>query len=253
MTEFATLDQALVAALLARPRDSKHTRVWELMADLKLELSPLLNAATEEPAAAACGVIGACHTTTPLAADDEDLFHGIPSFIGSPPEEADLIGITEDADLIGITSNRMTSVDDLLSNSLGTSFDLFAPVLLVATVGAPDVTDATSVPPQPFVAAEDDDEELAEVEVWAEKNINLRALLSTLDEVIPKAWGWEATALSALIEDAAVLDAYRRAALAVHPDRLQARRRSATEIARGQAVFTALRRAQVAFRRTQRS
>lgn len=197
----------------------------------------------------------------------------VPTFsVGSPgpPPEA-----PPEADLIGDVG-RTTSVDELLGGLGGSAtFDLLAPSPLlpgstasraspfVASVdaAAPSGTGSAAAPthvppsaPLSGVPGEQFDEEV--IRAWAEKHGNLRALLSTLHEVLPQgwaavsvSWGWEPVALGAVIDSEAALEAYRRAAVVVHPDKLQARGRPQPEQARGQAIFTALKKAQVAFKR----
>lgn len=135
--------------------------------------------------------------------------------------------------------------------------DLLAPTPLLAGRSSPIVALESLAPPAPAPpprrcrASEEPPEEppLATVEAWAEKNQNLRALLSTLHEVTPRAWGWEPKALAALIDTKAAHEAYRRAACVVHPDKLIGDGRPQEEQERGQAIFRALRRAQGEFKR----
>jgi hypothetical protein len=265
-----TLARSLAAALDLPPTD---VEAWAAMADLKQKLEPIVHQTkTVEPIVTTHEFV--CNDMEgALPGLDDDMFTGVPDFsVGSPgpppevPPEADLIG----------DAGRSTSIDDLLGG-LGdlATFDLLAPSPLlpgstasraspfVATAEASTASScaAASAPlvqPDPAETQDSPTELLKEedVETWTAKHGNLRALLSTLHEVLPRGWaaasanwGWEPLALSAIIDGTAALEAYRRAAVVVHPDKLRARGRSPQEQARGQAIFTALKRAQVDFKR----
>mmetsp|Transcript_55963 Transcript_55963/g.108016 ORF Transcript_55963/g.108016 Transcript_55963/m.108016 type:complete len:101 (+) Transcript_55963:2051-2353(+) len=68
---------------------------------------------------------------------------------------------------------------------------------------------------------EDEDETCmrARVEAWQDGK-KLRAMLVTLHEVAPKSSGWTPVQLSGVMQPADVKSAYRKAVLAVHPDKL---------------------------------
>lgn len=249
-TTLAELDRKLKEAL-ALPTPPEQSHIWKTMTVLQDQLSLLLRDALleEEAPKAATG-------------DDDDFFSGIPQptfSIGSPgppPEEADLINVGD---------ARLPSLDDILGE-LGASVDLLAPTPLIAPSRASPILQQASACPrtsactshtylatpstvdEPEVEEEHADVE-AKVNAWIEKNQNLRALLSTLHQVVPCSWDWEPTALAELVDRTAVLEAYRRAAFVVHPDKLRARGRSARDQDRGQSIFTALKCAEVAFKR----
>jgi len=83
---------------------------------------------------------------------------------------------------------------------------------------------------------EDEDETCirARVEAWQEGK-KLRAMLVTLHEVAPKSSGWTPVQLSAVMQPADVKSAYRKAVLAVHPDKLPPKERKL-----GHCVFEVL-------------
>jgi len=194
-----------------------------------------------------------------LLADDD--FNGIPQptfSVGSPGPPP------EEAELINVTAHTSASVDDMLGNPAGAAFDLLAPAPLFAApllntepahpAVPSDVRPPANEPPaQPDEAAEEPRAVVeAKISAWAERNgqpHNLRALLASLHEVTPEHWGWQPTSLSALVDGAAALKAYQRAALVVHPDKLV--NKPAAQQDRGRAIFTALKRAQVEFKRAQ--
>ncbi|CAL5388047.1 unnamed protein product [Camellia sinensis] len=64
----------------------------------------------------------------------------------------------------------------------------------------------------------------AEVKRWSNgKEVNLRALHSTLQYILGPDSGWQRIPLAEVITSAAVKKAYRKATLCVHPDKLQQR------------------------------
>lgn len=64
----------------------------------------------------------------------------------------------------------------------------------------------------------------AEIKRWSSgKEGNLRALLSTLQYILGSNSGWQPVSLTEIITTTAVKKAYRKATLAVHPDKLQQR------------------------------
>ena len=151
-----------------------------------------------------------------------------------------------------------------IGGGMGAEFDLMAPSPLMpsasnltAAAAAPSLSGGApnrAAPAAPSSPLEDPCMGLLEVSTWAERNQNLRALLSTLHEVTPARWGWEKLSIANLVVDADVLKAYRRAATVVHPDKLTGAMRQRglpeptdKERERGHDVFRALKRAQSAF------
>lgn len=93
-----------------------------------------------------------------------------------------------------------------------------------------------NVPPEP----EEGQSALeARVAAWQDGK-NLQAMLASLHEVAPRCCRWQPMALSQLIDEAAIKDAYKLSLLAVHPDKLGDR--PAWERARCQLIFNALRK-----------
>jgi len=87
---------------------------------------------------------------------------------------------------------------------------------------------------------EDEDESCinARVAAWR-KDKNLRTMLVALHEVAPASAGWQPVQLGSVVDPADVKSVYRRAVLAVHPDKHQTGK--AGEKLLGHLVFEALR------------
>ncbi|KAF9672521.1 hypothetical protein SADUNF_Sadunf11G0050900 [Salix dunnii] len=63
-----------------------------------------------------------------------------------------------------------------------------------------------------------------DIRLWsAGKETNIRLLLSTLHHILWPNSGWNAIALSSLMESSQVKKAYQKARLCLHPDKLQQR------------------------------
>jgi len=81
--------------------------------------------------------------------------------------------------------------------------------------------------------------DIAEMEefvgLW-KKNKNLRALLATLGEILPRSLTWDSLELAELLDRKAVRRAYRKAIVTVHPDKV-----CDQDKVLGQLVFDALR------------
>eukprot|EP00727_Mastigamoeba_balamuthi_P007494 m51a1_g3365 putative dnaj heat shock n-terminal domain-containing protein (277) ;mRNA; f:446744-448726 len=80
----------------------------------------------------------------------------------------------------------------------------------------------------------------AEVKAWASRGGrqgNMRALLSSLHEVLWEDSGWTPVSLADLVDQAKVREAYRKAVTVVHPDKVTGKDRQ--DVA--QVVFTCLR------------
>jgi cyclin G-associated kinase len=80
---------------------------------------------------------------------------------------------------------------------------------------------------------------------WTQnKNGNIRALLSSLDEVLwPEAGNWNVPSISDMLNDNVVKKVYKRACLLVHPDKQVGQPHHAL----AQAIFTELNKAMIAF------
>jgi len=78
------------------------------------------------------------------------------------------------------------------------------------------------------------------VQAWQKEKKNLRALLASLHEIAPPC-SWNPMTLGQLIEASACKKAYRKALLAVHPDKQDAGNVEAKVLA--QHIFDALREA----------
>jgi len=113
--------------------------------------------------------------------------------------------------------------------------------------GAPRARAATCVPPSTnslsldgmsWPSKEDEDESCikARVETW-QQGKNLRTMLVSLHEVAPASSGWVAVQLGDVVQPADVKSVYRKAVLAVHPDKCG----KAGEKVLGTCVFEALR------------
>ena len=87
----------------------------------------------------------------------------------------------------------------------------------------------------------------AKVQQWQKEKKNLRALLASLHEIAPPC-SWEPKTLADLIDPSAVKKAYRKALLAVHPDKQDAGDVEKKVLA--QHVFDALRDAWNIFEKT---
>ncbi|CAK9152368.1 unnamed protein product [Ilex paraguariensis] len=84
----------------------------------------------------------------------------------------------------------------------------------------------------------------AEVKRWSSgKERNLRALLSTLQYILGPDSGWQPIPLTEVITSVAVKKAYRKAALCVHPDKLQQRGASIQQKYICEKVFDLLKEA----------
>ncbi|KAJ7550348.1 hypothetical protein O6H91_07G096300 [Diphasiastrum complanatum] len=84
----------------------------------------------------------------------------------------------------------------------------------------------------------------AEIRRWsAGKQGNLRALLSTLQNVLWRESGWQPVSLTDLISPAAVKKAYRKATLCVHPDKVQQKGASVQQKYTAEKVFDLLKEA----------
>ncbi|KAB2628126.1 auxilin-like protein 1 [Pyrus ussuriensis x Pyrus communis] len=84
----------------------------------------------------------------------------------------------------------------------------------------------------------------AEVKRWSSgKERNLRALLSTLQYILGPDSGWQPIPLTEIVTTAAVKKAYRKAALFVHPDKLQQRGASIQQKYTCEKVFDLLKEA----------
>lgn len=113
--------------------------------------------------------------------------------------------------------------------------------------GAPRARAATCIPPSTnslsldgmsWPSKEDEDESCikARVETW-QQGKNLRTMLVSLHEVAPASSGWVAVQLGDVVQPADVKSVYRKAVLAVHPDKCG----KAGEKLIGHLVFEALR------------
>jgi cyclin G-associated kinase len=96
---------------------------------------------------------------------------------------------------------------------------------------------------------EDEDESCikARVEAWQEGK-NLRTMLVTLHEVTPSSAGWVQVQLGDVVNPSDVKSVYRKAVLAVHPDKHQAGKSG--EKLLGHVVFEALREQWEVFRKS---
>ena len=86
-----------------------------------------------------------------------------------------------------------------------------------------------------------------QVQAWQREKKNLRALLASLHEIAPPC-SWTPHTLAQLIDSSAVKKAYRKALLAVHPDKQDGGDVEAKVLA--QHVFDALRDAWNIFEKT---
>jgi len=87
----------------------------------------------------------------------------------------------------------------------------------------------------------------ARVDAWQREKKNLRALLASLHEIAPPC-AWQPVTLAVLLDPAAVKKSYRKALLAVHPDKQDPDDVEAKVLA--QHVFDALRDAWNLFEKT---
>lgn len=112
-----------------------------------------------------------------------------------------------------------------------------------ATEGKPteDAQDRPGIVNASIHAEEDVEATELHVQQWRQGK-GIRALLASLHEVVPAGSRWEPMALGDLLEPAAVKEAWKRAALAVHPDKI-------SQKVLGRLVFDALMAAMEDFRR----
>merc|ERR1719453_437586 len=168
----------------------------------------------------------------PAAPTDVDLLGGFASFGSAPPNPPG--GASSDSlfDLLDSPpSHRASSasLDDLMNGmSAADELNMAMPLMPDAMGGGP---------PEP----EESQSQLERrVQQWADGK-NLQAMLATLHEIAPKCCRWEPRTLGALIDEAALKDAYKLSLIAVHPDKLD-KERPEWERARCQLIFNCLRR-----------
>ncbi|KAJ1640642.1 DnaJ domain-containing protein [Pavlovales sp. CCMP2436] len=86
----------------------------------------------------------------------------------------------------------------------------------------------------------------AKVDKWRQGKKNMRAILSTLHEIVPPGTKWEPVGLAKLLQPTDVKKAYRKALLVIHTDKLP-ETASAEDQVLAQEVFDAVREAWAAF------
>merc|ERR1719453_1998150 len=186
----------------------------------------------------------------PAAPTDVDLLGGFASFGSAPPNPPG--GASSDSlfDLLDSPpSHRASSasLDDLMNGmSAADELNMAMPLMPDAMGGGPQEPAKrlklpgamqANAPPEP----EETQSQLEKrVLQWAEGK-NLQALLASLHEIAPKCCRWEPRTLAALIDEAALKDAYKLSLIAVHPDKLD-QDRPDWERARCQLIFNHLRR-----------
>jgi hypothetical protein len=204
--------------------------------------------------------------TAPPPASFDDLLGEVSGGYASkqpqPPQKgADLLDLGMDFGGSAVTTSvsgtsvppergASTSVPLDLDFGLGSSTPASAPV---HTVSAPPSVGGFSLAgglgDMSWPSKEDEDESCikARVEAWQEGK-NLRTMLVTLHEVTPSSAGWVQVQLGDVVNPSDVKSVYRKAVLAVHPDKHQAGKSG--EKLLGHVVFEALREQWEVFRKS---
>lgn len=87
-----------------------------------------------------------------------------------------------------------------------------------------------------------------QIKRWAAgKEGNMRALLSSLQNVLSPDYGWQPVSLTDMITSASVKKVYRKATLCIHPDKVQQKGASLEQKYTAEKVFDILKEAWTKF------